>query len=95
MTPPSHPIGKAIHYCLKFWGNLNNYIHDGRLDIDNNLTERSIKPFVIGRKNWLFHDRPEGAKAGAMIYSLIETCKAHNVKPYAYLKYALSEIVQN
>lgn len=92
-TPPNQPIGKALQYCLKFWGNLENYINDGRLDIDNNLTERSIKPFVIGRKNWMFHDRPEGAKAGAIIYSLIETCKAHKIEPYGYLKYALTEVI--
>jgi len=49
---------------------------------------------VIGRKNWLFHDRPEGARVGAIIYSLIKTCKAHKVEPHLYLKHALSEVGQ-
>lgn len=92
-VPPESPIGKAIKYCLKYWDNLMRYIEDGRLDIDNNLSERAIKPFVMGRKAWLFHDNPKGAKAGAVIYSLIETCKAHKIEPYAYLKYVLTKIV--
>jgi len=54
-VPPQHPIGEAIHYALRFWHNLIRYIEDGRFEIDNNRTERGIKPFVIGRKNWLFH----------------------------------------
>ena len=91
-VPPKHPIGVAINYTLKFWDNLIRYIDDGRFEIDNNRTERGIKPFVIGRKNWLFHDSVNGAEAGAIIYSLIETCKAHNVNAYLYLKYVLHEL---
>lgn len=92
-VPPKSPIGDALQYCLKFWDGLMRYSEDGRLEIDNNGTERAIRPFTIGRKNWIFFDRPEGADAGAIIYSLIETCKAHHVEPYAYLKYVLGEIV--
>ena len=92
-TPPASPIGKAMAYCLKYWGNLMRYLEDGRLEIDNNRAERSIKPFVMGRKAWLFSNSVQGAKAGAIIYSLIETCKAHNIEPYSYFKYVLSEIV--
>ena len=91
-VPPKSGIGGAINYTLKFWNGLTRYLEDGRLEIDNNLTERSIKPFVIGRKNWLFFDSMKGAKSGAIIYSLIETCKAHKVEPYAYLKYVLSKV---
>ena len=91
-VPPKHPIGEAMSYALKFWSNLIRYTDDGRFEIDNNRTERGIKPFVIGRKNWLFHDSPNGAEAGAVIYSLIETCKAHEINPYLYLRYVLQEI---
>lgn len=91
-VPPKHPIGEAIQYAQKFWKNLIRYIDDGRFEIDNNFAERSIKPFVIGRKNWMFHDSVKGADAGAIIYSLIETCKAHKINPYLYLRYVLQEI---
>ena len=64
---------------------------DGRLEISNNLMERKVKPFVIGRKNWLFYDSVSGADAGSIIYSLIETCKEHNIEPYYWLKYTLSK----
>ena len=62
------------------------YVEDGRLEIDNGLTERKIKPFVIGRKNYLFCNSVAGAQAAEILYSLIETCKLHNIEPYAYLK---------
>lgn len=78
-------IGKAIRYCLSNWNELNNFLKDGRIEIDNNLLENTIRPFALGRKNWLFMGSPEGAKAGAILYSLIETCKTHNIKPYKYL----------
>jgi hypothetical protein len=63
---------------------LNNYLKDGRIEIDNNLLENAIRPFAIGRKNWLFMGSPSGAKAGAIYYTLIETCKANNIEPYQY-----------
>ena len=88
----SEPLSLAINYCLNHWDGLTRYLEDGRLEIDNNRSERSIKPFVIGRKNWLFHGNAEGAHAGSVIYSLIETCKAHDVDPYSYLKYVLGKI---
>lgn len=91
-TPPKSPIGKAIAYTLNQWDSLLRYLEDGRLDIDNNRTERSIKPFVIGKKNWMFNDSVEGAQAGARIYSLIETCRAHQIEPYAYLRFMLKRI---
>lgn len=91
-APPDSPIGKAINYTLKQWPKLIRYLDDPRLEIDNNFSERAMKDFAIGRKNWLFSDNPEGAKAGAIIYSLIQTCKIHCVEPYAYLKYVLAEI---
>jgi hypothetical protein len=77
-------IGKAIRYCLSHWDKLNNYLKDGCIEIDNNLVENAIRPFALGRKNWLFNGSPAGAKAGATFFSLIETCKANNIEPYQY-----------
>lgn len=72
---PKSPLGQAVFYALTHWESLFSYLYDGRLEIDNNLSERSIKSFVIGRKNWLFHGNDSGARSGAILYSLIETCK--------------------
>jgi transposase len=72
-TPEQSKIGKAIRYCLNNWAELTNYLKDGRIEIDNNLIENAIRPFALGRKNWLFSGSPSGAKAGATFYSLIET----------------------
>jgi transposase len=77
-------IGEAIRYVLSNWDFLINYLKDGRVEIDNNLLENAIRPFALGRKNWLFNGNPSGAKAGAIFYSLIETCKANNIEPYNY-----------
>ena len=91
-TPPQSILGKAIGYTLNNWQGLNNYLLDGRLRIDNNDSERSIKPFAVGRKNWLFCATTKGAEASANIYSIIETCKANKINPYDYLKYLLNHI---
>ena len=84
---PKGALGKAIGYCLGNWTKLTNFLLDGRLEVDNNRAERSIKPFVIGRKNWLFASTPRGAKASAIIYSLVETAKENRLDPFAYLTY--------
>jgi transposase len=91
-TSDQGKIGKAIRYCLNHWVELNNYLKDGRIEIDNNLIENAIRPFALGRKNWLFMGSPAGAKAGAIFYSLIETCKANNIEPYQYLCVMLNRI---
>lgn len=83
-TSEQGKIGKAIRYCLSHWIELTNYLKDGRIEIDNNLIENAIRPFALGRKNWLFAGSPSGAKAGAIFYSLIQTCKANHIEPYAY-----------
>jgi len=85
-------IGKAIRYCMTHWSKLNNFLKDGRIEIDNNLIENSIRPFALGRKNWLFSGSPSGARAGATLYSLIETCKANNIEPYRYFCSMLNRI---
>lgn len=91
-APPGSPIYKAIQYTLNQWGKLMNYLKDPRLDIDNNASERAIKHFAVGRKNWLFSDTAVGAEAGAIIYSLLETCRAHQVEPFAYFTAVLTAI---
>lgn len=89
---PKSPLGKAVFYTLNHWEALKTYLYDGRLDIDNNLSERAIKPFVIGRKNWLFCGNEAGALAGAVLFSLIETCKHHQIDVFSWLKYTLTHI---
>lgn len=81
---PQSPLGKAINYCLKLWPGLSRFLDDGRLEIDNNLTEQEIKPLVIARKNFLFAASVDGAKALCMHLSFIRTAKAHGLDPYHY-----------
>lgn len=82
---PKSPIGKAVFYAASQCKYLERYLLDGRLEISNNRAERSIKPFVIGRKNWLFANTPKGAQASAIIYSIVETAKENGLRPYEYL----------
>lgn len=89
---PQSGTGKAITYCLNQWEKLTSYLQDGRLEIDNNRSERSIKPFVIGRKNWLFANTPSGAKASATVYSIVETAKENNLNPLSYLTYLFEKL---
>jgi transposase len=83
---------KAIQYTLNQWELLIGYCQDGRLHISNALAENAIRPFAVGRRNWLFADTPRGAQASATIYSLIETAKANGLEPYAYLRHVLQHI---
>ena len=91
VTPPKSALGKALHYLKEQRPYLVRYLEDGRLEISNNRAERSIKPFVMGRKNWLFANTPAGARASAVIYSLMETAKETGLDPYKYLLWALRE----
>jgi len=91
-VPPKTTLGKALHYLDHQWPRLIRYLDDGRYPIDNNLVENAIRPFAIGRKNWLFSASVNGAKASANLYSLIETAKANGLEPYAYLKRVFSEL---
>ncbi len=92
IVPPKSALGKAMNYTHKQWPKLLVYIEDGRLRMDNNLVENAIRPFVIGRKNFLFCDSVAGANASANLYSLIETAKANGIEPYAYLKTVFTEL---
>jgi len=91
---PKGLLGTAITYCSNQWKKLTVFLQDGRLEIDNNRSERSIKPVVIGRKNFLFSNTPRGAKASAMIYSVVETAKANGLKPQAYLQHLFEQLPQ-
>jgi transposase len=89
---PKSAIGKAIQYSLNQWDKLRGYIKSGYINIDNNRAERAIKPFVIGRKNWMFCNTASGANASAILYSLIETAKANGLTPFNYLNLLLEEL---
>ena len=85
-------LGRAVNYLASNWRKLVRYVEGGHLPIDNNRAENAIRPFVIGRKNWLFSDTPKGATASAQIYSLIETAKANGQEPYAWLRHILERL---
>ena len=84
-TAPKSALGRALHYLLEQWPYLLRYMEDGRLELSNNRAERSIKPFVMGRKNFLFCNTPAGAQSSAVAYSVIETAKENGLDPYRYL----------
>jgi transposase len=87
---PSGKLGEALNYLHKYWPKLIRYTERGDLPIDNNRAENAIRPFVVGRKNWLFSDTPQGANASAILYSVIETAKANGLEPYVYLRRVFS-----
>jgi len=91
-VPPTTATGQALQYLHNEWDKLTAYLQDGRLAIDNNATENAIRPFVLGRKNWLFSDSVAGVTASANLYSLIETAKANGLEPYAYLRQVYTEL---
>ncbi len=85
-------IGKAIGYAIEQGRYLRHYVDDGRPPINNNLIERDIRPFTIGRKNGMFSNAVAGVDASAVIYSLRLACRACDVEPYAYLQHVLTEL---
>jgi len=85
-VPPTTLAGKAVAYLDGQWPKLERVLEDGRLELSTNAIERAIRPFVIGRKAWLFADTPSGATASARLYSLVETAKANGVEPWRYLE---------
>jgi transposase len=86
-VPPQSLTGKALHYMDGQWPKLMHVLDDGRIPLDTNLVENAIRPFVVGRKNWLFADTVAGARASANLYGLIETAKANAIEPGRYLAY--------
>ncbi len=93
-VPLQSLTGKAISYLAADWPRLVRTLEDGRVEISNVLVENAIRPFVIGRKNWLFSDTPAGANASAKLYSIIETAKAAGIEPYAYLRHIFAGLPQ-
>jgi transposase len=91
---PESLLGKAISYCRNQWPYLSRYAMYGHAPVDNNILERDIRPFCTGRKSWLYSDTVAGAKASATVYSLMLTCRACGVEPYAYLLHVLTELPQ-
>jgi transposase len=89
---PSSALGRALSYLDDYWDKLIRYVERGNLPIDNNRCENAIRPFVIGRKAWLFSDTPAGAHASAVIYSLLQTAKANGHEPYAWLRRVMRDL---
>ena len=89
---PKSLLGVAVRYALKQWPRLIEYVDHGEATPDNNAAENAIRPFVVGRKNWLFAGTPAGATASARLYSLIETAKANGLEPYKYLRYLFEKL---
>ncbi|MDD2529293.1 MAG: IS66 family transposase, partial [Lentimicrobiaceae bacterium] len=89
---PKSAIDQAIAYTLGLWPRLTRYIEQGRFNIDNNLTENSIRPVALGRKNYMFAGSHDAAQHAAIVYSLLATCKINNVEPFEWLSKTLSQI---
>ena len=88
---PKSKLGIALNYLKNQWSTLTTYLQDGRIELSNNRAERSIKPFVISRKNFLFANTTNGAQSCAVLFSLIETAKENNLDPCRYLTWVLKE----
>jgi transposase len=91
-TPPASALGKAVKYTINQWSKLTEFLQNGNIPISNILVENAIRPFVIGRKNWLFAASPVGAAASAVLYSLIETAKANGLEPYWFLRFLFEKL---
>jgi transposase len=89
---PQSPLGKATRYCLAEWPALNRYLLDGRLEIDNNLTENAIRPSAVGKKNWLFIGHPDAGWRSAVIYSIVVSCQRRGIEPWDYLRDVFSRL---
>ena len=93
MVSRKSPLGEALKYIAKFWDGLCLFLTDGRIEMDNNAVERTIRPIALNRKNALFAGHDAGAENWATITSLIEICKLNNIEPHAYLTTTLRAIV--
>ena len=92
---PKSSIGKAFHYLVARYNKIYLYLQDGRLEIDNNLIENSIRPVALGRKNYLFAGSHAGAQRAAMVYSLLGSCKLQDINPYEYLQDVLERLPEH
>ena len=93
-VPPKQKIGQALQYPQNQKTGLMNYLMDGHCQISNNTAENSIRPFTVGRKNWLFSGSPKGAASSAAVYSIVETAKANGLNPHKYLQKLFEELPQ-
>jgi transposase len=89
---PQSPLGKAVRYTLAEWGALTRYVQDGRLEIDNNLTENAIRPSAVGKKNWLFIGHPAAGWRSAVVYSIIVSCRRRGIDPWEYVREVLERL---
>jgi transposase len=91
---PQSSLGKAISYTLGQWASLAVYLQDGTIEIDNNLVENAIRPTAVGKKNWLFFGDAEAGQRGAILYTIVESCRRRGVEVYTYLCDVLSRLPQ-
>lgn len=91
-TPRQSALFQAIRYTVNQWSHLTRYLDQGDVEIDNNWVENQIRPFAVGRRNWLFIGHEKSARIGALFYSLIQTCKLQGLNPYLYLYYILTKV---
>ncbi|MEG0108806.1 MAG: transposase [Lachnospiraceae bacterium] len=91
-VPPKCKTAQGLNYILNQEPQLRVFLNDGDVPIDNSASERSIRTFCIGKKNWMFHNTAKGANASALVYSISETAKLNNLRPYNYFKYILTEL---
>ena len=89
---PKSPLGDAIGYALRQWEALCRYTEDGSLEIDNNGAENALRPLCLGRKNWLFIGSEAAAHRTMVLLTLVQTCKAHQVDPFAYLRDVIERV---
>ena len=92
---PGSLLGKAVGYTLRQWEKLIRYLESPYLRPDNNAVEGSIRPFVCGRKNWLFSNTGTGATASAILYSIVETAKANGLLPFDYIMQCLDHVAEH
>jgi len=90
-APPQSALGKAVQYCLNQWVYLSRYVDYGEVEISNCWIENQIRPFAVGRRNWLFCGNEQSANKSALLYSLIQSCKLNNINPRSYLEYVLKQ----
>ena len=89
---PASSMGQAIDYALGQWDLLGRYLHDGRLEIDNNQVENAIRPTAVGKKNWLFIGHADCGQRGAILFTIVQTCRQRGINPFDYLKDVLTQI---
>ncbi len=92
---PKSPMGQAVTYALNQWAALQRYLEDGRLAIDNNATERSLRGVAVGRKNWLFTGSEAGGRRAAVLYSIVESCRRLRLDPFAYIRDVLPRLASH